>query len=159
MSRIDRPRRIVENGGAILRHALAILLITSVHHVYGAIIYRTPWRIHAVHVSVATALALVATLWLAKARAGTRLGQVAAWGFVLSALLVPVLLIGGFEGFYNHLVKNVLYFGGASAEWMARLYPPPKYELPNDVFFELTGVLQVLPAVTTALLLRRTLRS
>jgi hypothetical protein len=41
-------------------------------------------------------------------------------------------------------LKDALYFGGSSPETMRRLFPPPAYELPNDVFFEVTGVLQLL---------------
>jgi hypothetical protein len=33
---------------------------------------------------------------------------------------------------------------------MTRLFPPPTYELPNDAFFEITGILQVVPAALAA---------
>jgi hypothetical protein len=33
---------------------------------------------------------------------------------------------------------------------MTRLFPPPTYEMPNDLFFELTGVLHVVPAARAA---------
>jgi hypothetical protein len=33
---------------------------------------------------------------------------------------------------------------------MRRLFPPPRYELPDNLFFEVTGVLQVVPAAVTA---------
>jgi hypothetical protein len=33
---------------------------------------------------------------------------------------------------------------------MARLFPPPTYEMPNDAFFEVTGILQVVPAALAA---------
>ena len=39
---------------------------------------------------------------------------------------------------------------------MNRLFPPPTYEMPSDVFFEVTGVLQFLAAVVAA---RASLRS
>jgi hypothetical protein len=38
---------------------------------------------------------------------------------------------------------------------MRQLFPPLKYELPNDVFFETTGVLQVVPAAITGYYLYR----
>jgi hypothetical protein len=62
-------------------------------------------------------------------------------------LVVPVLLFGAFEGVYNHAVKNILFLAGASIETMHRLFPPPTYELPSDLFFEATGVLQIVPAM------------
>jgi hypothetical protein len=33
---------------------------------------------------------------------------------------------------------------------MVRLFPPPTYEMPNDAFFEITGMLQVVPAALAA---------
>jgi hypothetical protein len=70
----------------------------------------------------------------------------ARWVFVLTTLAVPVLGFGAFEGFYNHVIKDLLFFHGASVELMVRLFPPPTYEMPNNVFFEATGVAQVIPA-------------
>lgn len=32
---------------------------------------------------------------------------------------------------------------------MRRLFPPPAYERPNDVFFEVTGVLQLVLGIVT----------
>ena len=74
--------------------------------------------------------------------------------FVLGTLGIPILMIGMFEGLYNHVVKNLLYFGGASTG-LTRVFPPPTYEMPNDVFFEITGVLQVVPATLAAWYLSR----
>lgn len=153
MSISDRSVQVVERAPRIARHALAVLLVTCVHHVYGAYIYQTPWRYHAVFVSAGATLAIVGSLALLRARDGTVLGQFAWWMFVLTTVAVPVLMIGTFEGLYNHVVKDVLYFAGAPADWMTRLFPPPTYEMPNDAFFEITGVLQVVPAATTAWLL------
>ena len=62
--------------------------------------------------------------------------------FCLVDALIPVLGIGFFEGGYNHVLKNALYFSGASPPLLARLFPPPVYELPNDGLFEATGILQ-----------------
>src|SRR5712691_3534143 len=42
---------------------------------------------------------------------------------------------------------------------MRRLFPPPTYEPPNDVFSEVTGLLQVVPAAVTAYFLYRLFRS
>jgi hypothetical protein len=72
----------------------------------------------------------------------------------------PALCLGGgtgirtplglFEGGYNHVLKDVLYFGGASPATMTRLSPPPTYEVPNHAFFESTGVLQLIGGAVTA---------
>jgi hypothetical protein len=141
------------------RSALVGLLLTSVHHAYGAYIYGTPWRYHAVLISGATALVIVGSLaWLGGPPSGMS-GALARWVFGLTTLVIPVLAFGLVEGFYNHLVKNVLYFGGVPAMQMARLFPPPTYEMPNDMFFELTGILQVVPAALAAWHLYRMIRT
>ena len=154
MSSIRHREHIVEAASRAARHALALLLLTSVHHVYGAILYQTPWRYHAVLFSVAAALVMLGALALLRSRAEAPLGRGAWWALVLT-ILVTVLMIGAFEGGYNHLVKNVVYFAGAPADWMSVLFPPPRYEVPNDILFEVTGILQVVPAVTAAGLLYR----
>ncbi|MGQ0812522.1 MAG: hypothetical protein ACT4OO_15040 [Nitrospiraceae bacterium] len=45
------------------------------------------------------------------------------------------------------MVKDALYFSGTPLWLMQKLFPPPIYELPDDVFFELTGVLQLFVAL------------
>jgi hypothetical protein len=154
MSNIPRSAHSVEGDWRVALHALAVLLVTSVHHVYGAVVYHTPWRLHAVHVSVAAAVVMLGALALARARLGTTLARVAWWTFVLVTVAI-IVIFGAFEGVYNHLVKDLLYFAGAPIEWLMWLFPPPKYEMPNNLFFEVTGILQILPAVSAAWLLGR----
>jgi hypothetical protein len=62
--------------------------------------------------------------------------------------LVPSLgFIGVFEGIYNHLLKNIMYFGGADDGLLQTLFPAPTYEMPNDLLFEITGVMQGVLAI------------
>jgi hypothetical protein len=63
--------------------------------------------------------------------------------FTAVVLVIPVAVIGLFEGAYNHALKNALYFAGASSTLMNLLFPPPTYELPNNALFEVSGVMQV----------------
>jgi hypothetical protein len=63
------------------------------------------------------------------------------------ALAFPFAMIGLFEGGYNHVLKNVLYFGGATRDLLQALFPAPTYELPNNLLFELSGIAQFPPAV------------
>lgn len=88
--------------------ACAVLALTSVHHVYGAIHYAAPWRYQAVHVSGVILVVLLGAHGLGRAKSGT------------------------------------------SAGWMTSLFPPPTYEMPNNLIFETTGILQVRPAVVAA---------
>lgn len=72
--------------------------------------------------------------------------------------MVSVLFFGVFEGAYNHLLKDALYFGGAPSHILDVLFPPPMYEPPTDVFFEVSGVRHVVPASLAAVSLRRLCR-
>jgi hypothetical protein len=118
-----------------------VYVLTIVHHVYGAIVFDTPWRLHA---AVLGAAGIAATLLLT--RGSTRLGPLLAG----LTLVLAVGLIGGFEGGYNHAFKLLLFFGGAAPGTMHRLFPPPTYELPSDVLFEVTGVLQFVAGLLAA---------
>lgn len=131
------------------------LALTSAHHVYGAVRYDTPWRHHAAVVSFWVTLALLAAFTAYRRHPGTRAGRLAGWTLAALALLFPGLVFGLFEGLYNHVLKDVLFFAGTPRALLLRLFPPPTYELPNDVWFELSGVLQVVPATFTARVLLR----
>ena len=124
----------------------ALLLLTIAHHVYGAVIYATPWRYHVVPPALLTALMLMLALLVLLWRPNHRLARAAAYGTVFLIALVPVALFGLYEGGYNHVAKNLLFFSGAPETTLRQWFPPPIYELPNDVVFEVTGVLQALVA-------------
>ncbi len=123
--------------------AISSIVLTTVHHVYGAFIYHTPWRDHAAIVALVAVLVSAAAFHIHRSPAiSKRAGKITFWIFVVVTLLIAVVGIGVFEGGYNHTLKNLLYFTTGDAALMQRLFPPPTYELPNDAFFEITGVLQ-----------------
>ena len=127
----------------------AIFAVTTIHHVYGAHIYNTPWRVHAAVISgLATALIAVSA-HLLRRDLNDAFGAAVLWVFIAVTFLLPFLGFGMFEGIYNHALKVVLYFSHVSPRLMMRLFPPPTYEMPNDAFFEITGVLQVIPGLMT----------
>jgi hypothetical protein len=142
----------------VLLAAGGVLVLTLVHHVYGALLYATPWRLEVAYIAVPALLALMGTYATFSLRPSTGKGRVARWLFVSLVLLVPVLLFGLIEGGYNHVVKNALYFGGASDATLLRLFPPPTAELPNDFWFEATGILQLFAGVGVGWFLVRWLR-
>ncbi len=131
----------------ITRQALFALFLTSAHHAYGAYLYHTPWRYHVLLIAAPAALVIVGSQAVIRSDPTSPRATVARGVFALTTLALPVIAFGAFEGFYNHVMKNVLYFSGVSAAVMARLFPPPMYEMPNNLVFEITGVLQVVPAV------------
>lgn len=143
----------------LLAAALSTLGLTALHHVYGGLVYDTPWRLHGAFVVVPISLVLVASFTLLRRPPSTRAGRWAGRTLVVVAAVFPVFFVGAFEGAYNHVLKNILYFGGLSGEVFARLFPPPTYELPNDFFFELSGVAQVVPAALAATAALRFVRS
>jgi hypothetical protein len=140
-------------------YALTVLLLTTVHHVYGAYVYHTPWRLHVAFVSGVAAAAIIGSVLVLRRHADDVADHLAFWAFVGVTLVLPVAAIGLFEGAYNHVLKDALYLAGASTSLMIRLFPPPAYELPNNAFFEITGVMQVVPASVTGWLLYRLVRS
>ena len=148
-----------ETLSRVTRYALAVLLLTSVHHTYGAYVYHTPWRLNAVVLSAFAAAAIITALVVIRRNADETVREIAFWMFAALVLVIPTALIGLFEGGYNHGLKNALYFAGASPTLMNRLFPPPTYELPNDIFFEVTGVMQAVLGSMTAWLLYRLVRS
>jgi peroxiredoxin len=141
-----RALELAMSAARLARGAYAVLALTTLHHAYGAIRYQTPFRLHIVVVAAVVAGLIFTAGWLfARRQTLPRLVGLAA-----TTLPFPVAGIGIFEGGYNHAAKNALYFAGAPERLLLTLFPPPTYELPNDPFFELTGVLQLVPAALTA---------
>ncbi len=144
---------------ALLVGALATLGLTAAHHAYGGIRYDTPWRLHGAVVAVATSPALLALYFTYRRRPDAPLGRAAAWALAAIVVAFPVLAIGAFEGAYNHVTKDVLFLAGAPRSLLLRMFPPPTYEMPNDPWFEVSGVLQVIPAAFSGLASLRFMRA
>lgn len=143
---------------ALLAEALATLALFAAHHIYGALRYDTPWRHHAAVVAFWVAILLLAAYLAHRRWAGGAAGRAAGWALVGVTLVVPVLLVGGYEGLYNHALKDLLWLLDAPRDLLLALFPPPTYEMPNDVLFEVSGVLQALLAAATARAALRFLR-
>lgn len=121
----------------VVLYANSLLLLTSIHHVYGAYIYDSPWRLHILGFSIPI---FVFNMWVLPRILIRK--KIMAYLFWSINILLTVCQIGLFEGLYNHLIKVILFYSGTSETVMASLFPPPNYEMPNDFFFELTGILQ-----------------
>lgn len=136
----------------ILLASVSVLILTIIHHVYGAVIYDTPFRLHIVYYALPLLLIHIFLHGLYKWNPFSRYGKIALWLFLIITLLVPVVTFGMIEGGYNHLLKNILYFAGVTQSTFDRLYSP-LYEMPNDFWFEFTGILQFFLGAYTAFLL------
>lgn len=123
----------VKGGWKSSRVAIALLILTILHHAYGAAIYDTPWRLHVAFIAVPVAGVI---LMASESHA-------ASWRKIAGILILifPVLLIGLIEGGYNHLLKNIVYFTRGAAATRS-LFPSSLYELPDNLVFEVTGVAQ-----------------
>lgn len=88
------------------------LVLTVVHHLYGAAVYATPWRHHIAIIVLPVLLVLVLEYGVYRWRPLALIGKVSMRLFALLTILVPIAWIGVFEGGYNHVVKNILFFGG-----------------------------------------------
>jgi hypothetical protein len=128
------PRLLINS----LVATIGMYVLTSLHHAYGAWLYKTPWRLHVVYQGLIILLITGAFLFLYE----WRKKKVFLFLYLVMAGLFFGGLIGLYEGFYNHLVKNILFFSGLSNNAMRWFYPASMYELPNDWLFEITGVLQ-----------------
>lgn len=127
---------------SVITTALSFLL-TAIHHFYGAIRYDPPWRRDIIlHPFIALLLCLALLYLYCRSRRKIFLAL-----YLFVSLVLFGLGIGIFEGFYNHLLKNIFYFTGMQADTWRSLFPAPTYELPNDFLFESTGIGQFLLAI------------
>jgi len=133
-------RMILNRVTKVSGYSVALMALTSIHHIYGALIYHTSWRLHVLLLSVP--VMIVTVLLCRTAQRKGELGSPFFWIFLVITLVPSIGLIGAYEGIYNHILKNLLFYGGAGAGTLRALFPPPKYEMPNDAWFEITGVLQ-----------------
>lgn len=117
-------------------------LISSVHHWHGAVAYNTPWRAGVTYWIAGSVIVVYSLLFVYWKNAGNVAGRISIWIFYFSA----VIFQGGFimfECVYSHVLKNTLFFGGMSQPILEKLYPSPAYHLPDNMFFEFTGLLQL----------------
>lgn len=136
------------------QYSVSLMCLTSIHHIYGAIIYGTPWRLHILMLSIPVIVLTLLFRWLLLKKENKY--SWALKGFCMFITLVAsVGMIGVYEGLYNHALKNILFFGGASHEILQAMFPAPIYEMPNDLIFEFTGVMQGLIVVPMIVLLTK----
>jgi hypothetical protein len=121
--------------------SISVLILTSIHHAYGAYIYNTVWRLDVVVASAAGALVIALCFWAASRHADQMSGRIALWLGLIVVAGLPVVAIGLFEGGYNHVLKNLVYFL-ASPETYRQMFPATTYEIPTNWIFEGTGIAQ-----------------
>jgi hypothetical protein len=116
-----------------------IMFITTIHHIYGAFLYSTPWRLHVLLISLPVPVVVNILMRLLRSYPARR------WILYLALAIIFIFsmsLIGIYEGVYNHAIKNVLFFSKIDQHLFTSLFPPPVYEAPNDFLFEFSGAMQ-----------------
>ena len=123
-------------------------LVTCVHHWYGAMAYATPWRAGVAYWIAAIVLIVYSMLYIYRASANKIVGKTALWLFFLGAVVFQAGFTL-FECVYSHVLKNLLFFGGVPQSTLLQLFPAPAYHLPDNLWFELTGLLQLVGLLAT----------
>jgi len=123
---------------------IGIGITTWLHHIYGGFIYDTVYRI--VVPTLTLPILLAATFYL-QYNLIKRENQVVKVLFTLIVSIFWIVAIGLIEGGYNHILKNILFFADVSKDRLTVLFPPEfgelrLFEKPNDLIFELTGIVQ-----------------
>ena len=134
-----RSRLLIVKAGV---SAFVAGLISSGHHLYGAIAYDTMWRAGVSYWILAIVSVMCALLYLYWRCADRPSGKVALWLFSFGAIVFQSGF-AMFECVYSHVLKNILFFGGLSQDLLERIYPAPAYHLPDNLLFELSGLLQL----------------
>ena len=130
-----------EEVAKVSLYSNTLMIVTSIHHVYGAVVYHTPWRLHILMVSIPVIIfTLAGSKFLIKREFPGK--NLLLWFYWSIILIFSIMLIGGYEGVYNHALKNVFFFLGASEAIFDKMFPPSMYVMPNNFLFELTGVMQ-----------------
>ncbi len=123
-----------------------LVALTTIHHIYGGFRYDTSWRI--IMPIFFFLPMLILTLYF-QALVLKNNSKVMLMVYSVFEFVGWIAVLGFGEGGYNHVLKNILYFDGASEDLMVKMFPPEfgatkLFEVPNDWFFEITGILTAL---------------
>jgi hypothetical protein len=140
----------------INKAALAILAayaLTTIHHIYGGLVDRAPNRLRVPIFMAIPSLVALGSLYRYK-QTGSR-AALATSSTV--AVLAWVFLSGLLHGGYAHAYKDVLFLVDGPPEFYYPLNPDEHYP-PDDIFFEITGVLEMVTGYFVALFTYRLIR-
>ena len=140
--------------GAMTRpEAVVFVTVASIVFVFAA------WKLSPLCFALSpVALAIVALLLLARSTASARMRTIAQLLAIAVMLVFPAVMIGFYEGGYNHAVKNAVYFF-VGEDTTRSMFPGDMYEMPSDFLFEATGIAQLPLGWLTALLCVRSLQA
>lgn len=131
----------------------AAFALTTVHHVYGGLVDGSTRRLTIPLVLAPAVLTSVGAL-LGYRRSGRR-PLLIAYASVTGVVFVG--LLGVFHGGYAHVYKDLVFLLGAPSRLYFALNPDEHFP-PDDLFFEVTGVLEVATAAMVGITTLRLLR-
>jgi hypothetical protein len=138
------------------RAALAIVAayaLTTIHHIYGGLVDGAPNRLRVPPIMAIPSLITLGSLYRYK-RTGS--GPALATSSTV-AVLAWVVLSGLVHGAYSHAYKDILFLLDGPPELYYPLNPDEHYP-PDDIFFEITGVLEMVTGYFIALFTYRLIR-
>jgi hypothetical protein len=144
-------RRIV---GQLLAAAAVETLLTIGHFHYGSRLYEDPSRLHV----IAPALGFLLLALAMSVFYLFRPGIWTLWPLVAFVAAVYVGLFGIYHGAFGHALKDILFFAGTTPERLGEIFDSPDFVVPDDFFFELTGVATFLAALLVGYCLVRLIR-
>jgi hypothetical protein len=136
---------------------LAPYVLTTIHHIYGGIVDRDLNRLYVPIIAAVPLLVTQGSLYLYKR---TRSGAALAT-FSTMAVLGWVIASGLLHGGYAHAYKDILFLAGVGKQAAQKLYyplNPNEHYPPDDIFFEVTGVLELVTAYFVAVSTLRLIR-
>jgi hypothetical protein len=133
--------------------SLVAYAVTTIHHIYGGLFDGAPNRLFVpIIMAVPSLIMLVSLYWYR--RTGSR---VALSSFSSVAVLFFVIGLGLLHGGYAHTYKDILSLVNGPAEYYYPLNRDEHYP-PNDIFFEITGALDMVTGYLVALATVRLIR-
>ena len=140
----------IERAAVVIGLAYAL---TTVHHIYGGLVDSAPNRLRVpIIMAIPTGIA-VGSLHRYR-KTGSRAALITA---ATVGSLTWVVLSGILHGGYAHAYKDVLFLLNAPPKLYHPLNPSEHYP-PDDMFFEITGVLEIGTAVLVASSMYRLIR-
>lgn len=124
--------------------------LTSVHHVYGGLIYEGSSRLSMpILFGIEMLITLGLLFWYRRTRSGVALALfslVTALAYIVQGLL---------HSLYSHTYKDILFLAGVPAATVQEVFRPPMagefVYPPTDLFFEITGVVELITIYLIAL--------
>jgi hypothetical protein len=142
--------KLIERAALVIGLAYAV---TTVHHICGGLVDSAPNRLRVPIIMAIPSVVAVGSLYRYR-RTGSRAALITA-GTVGS--LAWVVLSGLLHGGYAHAYKDVLFLLNGPSRLYYPLNPSEHYP-PDDLFFEITGVLEIGTAFLVAFSMYRLIR-